>query len=189
MKISVSIWVLLAALAVAGCSRSSSALDLNRTPPQPLPSVPTGNVATTQLEPVNPDTQSTENPTPEAAQPEAPTIAGADASVETAALTNEEASASSEPLKHEPLTGAWNVSSDSSQCRAILSFTQWSGGYRATTLRCNSPELSAVTAWDVSGPQVVLKDAEGNQVASLRAAGTERYAGRTANGTPVSFSR
>ncbi len=187
MKISVSICVLMAALAMAGCSRSSSALDLNRTPPQPLPSVPTGNVASTDLEPVNP--QQVEAPTPENTEPEAPTIGAADNTVETAALTTDDTTASAEPLKHEPLTGAWNVSSDSSQCRAILSFTQWSGGYRATTLRCNSPELSTVTAWDVSGPQVILKDSEGNQVASLRAAGTERYAGRTANGTPVSFSR
>lgn len=192
-----SIAILLMALAVAGCNRSSNALNINtQTPPQPLPSVPSGTVASTQLDPISQPTPT--NPTQSAAldaptapqAPQAPTIDAApklETPVETASL--EPKPASSEPLTHEPLAGSWNVASDSSQCRAILAFTKWSGGYRATTLRCNSPELSTVTAWDIKGSKVVLVDGNGAQVASLGSVGTERYAGVTASGQPISFSR
>ena len=189
-----SIAILLMALAVSGCNRSSNALNINtQTPPQPLPSVPSGTVASTQLDPISEQTSA--NPAQSAAldaptAPQAPTIEAApvvEAPVETASLEPQQVS--NEPLTHEPLAGSWNVASDSSQCRAILAFTKWSGGYRATTLRCNSPELSTVTAWDIKGSKVVLVDGNGAQVASLGSVGTERYAGVTASGQPISFSR
>ena len=189
-----SLAILLMAVAITGCNRSSNALNINtQTPPQPLPSVPSGTVASTQLDPISQTTQA--NPTQSAAldaptAPQAPTVETApvvETPVETASL--EPKPASNEPLTHEPLAGSWNVASDSSQCRAILAFTKWSGGYRATTLRCNSPELSTVTAWDIKGSKVVLVDGNGSQVASLGAVGAERYAGVTASGQPISFSR
>lgn len=192
-----SIAILMMAVAVAGCNRSSNALNINtQKPPQPLPSVPSGTVASTQLEPISQTTPveqvaSTAVDAPTAPQaPQAPTIEATPEAVkpvETASL--EPKPASNEPLTHEPLAGSWNVASDSSQCRAILAFTKWSGGYRATTLRCNSPELSTVTAWDIKGSKVVLVDGNGSQVASLGSVGAERYAGVTASGQPISFSR
>lgn len=189
-----SIAILLMALAVAGCNRSSNALNVNtQAPPQPLPSVPSGTVASTQLEPISQTTPAETAATTSLDAPSAPQAPTVEATpeittpVETAAL--EPTPASNEPLTHEPLAGSWNVASDSSQCRAILAFTKWSGGYRATTLRCNSPELSTVTAWDIKGSKVVLVDSNGSQVASLGAVGTERYAGVTASGQPISFSR
>jgi len=192
-----SIAILLMAVAVAGCNRSSNALNINtQKPPQPLPSVPSGTAASTQLEPISqPVPQETaastalDAPTAPTA-PQAPTIEATPETVEpveTASL--EPQPVSNKPLTHEPLAGSWNVASDSSQCRAILAFTKWSGGYRATTLRCNSPELSTVTAWDIKGTKVVLVDANGGQVASLGQAGAERYSGVTASGQPISFSR
>lgn len=189
-----SLAILLMAVAIAGCNRSSNALNVNtQTPPQPLPSVPSGTVASTQLDPIS--QAAPENPAQSAAldaptAPQAPSVEAApvvETPVETASL--EPTPASNEPLTHEPLAGSWNVASDSAQCRAILAFTKWSGGYRATTLRCNSPELSTVTAWDIKGSKVVLVDSNGSQVASLGAVGTERYAGVTASGQPISFSR
>jgi len=49
-----SIAILFMALAVAGCNRSSNALNINtQKPPQPLPSVPSGTVASTQLDPIS----------------------------------------------------------------------------------------------------------------------------------------
>ncbi len=190
-----SIALLMMAIAVAGCNRSSNALNINtQAPPQPLPSVPSGTVETAQLDPITdqnaqPAVPNSELEAPTA--PQAPTVTEATQEVkpevQTAAL--DPAPASNEPLTHEPLAGSWNVASDSSQCRAILAFTKWSGGYRATTLRCNSPELSTVTAWDVKGSKVVLVDANGSQVASLGSAGTERYAGVTSSGKPITFSR
>lgn len=189
-----SIAILFMALAVAGCNRSSNALNINtQKPPQPLPSVPSGTVASTQLDPISQPVAN--EPVASAAldaptAPQAPTIDATPevvAPVETASL--EPKPANNEPLTHEPLAGSWNVASDSSQCRAILAFTKWSGGYRATTLRCNSPELSTVTAWDIQGSKVVLVDGNGSQVASLGSVGAERYAGVTASGQPISFSR
>lgn len=194
MSNKVSIAILLMAVAVAGCNRSSNALNINtQTPPQPLPSVPSGTVASTQLDPVS---QAAPNETAASTALDAPTAPQAPSfvtkpetapSVETASL--EPQPTSNEPLTHEPLAGSWNVVSDSSQCRAILAFTKWSGGYRATTLRCNSPELSTVTAWDIKGSKVVLVDGNGAQVASLGQSGAERYAGVTSSGQPISFSR
>jgi len=187
-----SIVILMMAIAVSGCTRSTNALNINtQKPPQPLPSVPSGNVQSAQLEPIDQPAPQPEVPSvPDApTAPQAPTIDTSQevGNVETASL--EPQPASNEPLTHEPLAGSWNVASDSSQCRAILAFTKWSGGYRATTLRCNSPELSTVTAWDVKGSKVVLVDANGSQVASLGSAGTERYSGVTASGNPITFSR
>ena len=188
-----SIAILLMALAVAGCNRSSNALNIStRTPPQPLPSVPSGNVESAQLDPISQNTPQPENSSSVLDAPTSPQAPTVDATqevkpLETASL--ETTPASTEPLTHEPLAGSWNVASDSSQCRAILAFTKWSGGYRATTLRCNSPELSTVTAWDIKGSQVVLVDSSGSQVASLGSVGTERYAGTTKTGKPISFSR
>lgn len=188
-----SIAILMMAIAVAGCTRSNNALNIStQKPPQPLPSVPSGNVQTTQLDPVTDPTLQNEVPGSPLDAPTAPQAPSTETStqvtpIETASLDQQPAN--TEPLTHEPLAGSWNVASDSSQCRAILAFTKWSGGYRATTLRCNSPELSTVTAWDVKGSKVVLVDANGSQVASLGAVGAERYAGVTASGKPISFSR
>jgi len=183
-----SIAILFIALAVTGCSRSSNALSgvSTQAPPQPLPSAPAGDVQSAQLDPISQSTDLNQiEQTNEA--PVAPGVAGSTDNNQVAALTPD--ATSSEPLTHEPLAGAWNVNSDNAGCRAILSFTQWSGGYRATTLRCNSPELSTVSAWDIKGSRVVLVDTNGTQVASLAAVGKDRYAGQTASGKPVSFSR
>lgn len=181
--------VLLMTAAIAGCTRSTSALNVNtQAPPQPLPSVPSGNVQTTQLDPIdNPvvEPNSPLNAPTTTEVPEAPQVEPEP--VEVAAV--EPPKPSNEPLTHEPLAGSWNVASDSAQCRAILAFTRWSGGYRATTLRCNAPELQTVTAWDVKGPRVVLVDANGSEVASLSSVGAERYSGTTSSGKPITFSR
>lgn len=192
MSTKTSIAVLMMAIALAGCNRSSNALNINtQAPPQPLPSVPSGNVQSAQLEPALP-APIPQAPAPVLSAPTAPQVPDIPkveeiAPVETAALTPQ--APSNKPLTHEPLAGSWNVASDSAQCRAILAFTKWSGGFRATTLRCNSPELSTVTAWDVKGSRVILFDNSGGQVASLASVGPERYAGATASGKPITFSR
>ncbi len=92
-------------------------------------------------------------------------------------------------ITRESMAGTWTVASDSPDCRIILAFTKWSGGYRAATRRCTSTELTAVTAWDVKDNKVVLVDANGNQLASLYSTGVERYDGTTAGGNQVTFSR
>jgi len=199
-----TIAILLMGLAVAGCNRSTSALNVNtQTPPQPLPSVPSGNVQSSQLDPI-----ATQNgggqpglaqPLPEvpatAPQPELPQAAEvASATPEVSSDATQIASAqapaaSAEPLTHEPLAGSWNVPSDNADCRIILAFTKWSGGYRAATRRCSSSEIGSINAWDIQGNQVVLVDSTGNKVANLQSTGSNRYSGQTVSGKPISFAR
>lgn len=183
--------IIMAALAAAGCTRSTNALSINtQAPPQPLPASPSGTVEGTQLDPITGEVRQYDqygNPI----VTEAPTVDGTQldqANTEVASL-DPAAGTSTEPLTHEKLAGAWNVSTDNPDCRVFLSFTQWSGGYRAGSRRCLNPELSSVTAWDVKGSRVVLVDSNGAQVATLGSIGTENYAGQTSSGKPISFSR
>ncbi|MEM9332816.1 MAG: protease inhibitor Inh/omp19 family protein [Pseudomonadota bacterium] len=184
--------ILIVAVAAAGCTRSTSALSINtQAPPQPLPAAPSGNVEGQQLDPISGDaqtlTQFDENGqpiNPDAQNPADPTLNG----TETASLTPAPAT-SSEPLTHESLAGAWNVATDNPDCRVFLSFTQWSGGYRAGTRRCLNTELSSVSAWDVKGSRVVLIDNNGSEIANLGSIGTEQYSGQTVSGKPIAFTR
>ncbi|MFK7903199.1 MAG: AprI/Inh family metalloprotease inhibitor [Nitratireductor sp.] len=96
---------------------------------------------------------------------------------------------SGKPVTREAVSGTWVVASDNPNCRMILAFTKWQGGYRAASRKCSSAELGAISAWDVSGKQVVLKDSGGNTVARLFNSGGERYDGTTNSGAPISLSR
>jgi hypothetical protein len=108
---------------------------------------------------------------------------------QTQVASTEAPASSGEPVTREAVSGAWIVQSDNPQCRMILAFTKWSGGYRAATKRCNSPELASISAWDVKGAQLVLMDAGGNPIARLYHSGGERYDGTTNSGQAVSFTR
>lgn len=196
-----TIAIVLMGLAVAGCNRSTSALNVNtQTPPQPLPSVPSGNVQTSQLDPIVTQNGGGQpgvaQPLPEvpatAPQPELPQttdVASAATEQTTQVAAAQAPAVSAEPLTHEPLAGSWNVPSDNADCRIILAFTRWSGGYRAATRRCSSPEIGSINAWDVQGNQVVLVDSAGNKVANLQSTGNNRYSGQTVSGKPISFAR
>lgn len=176
-------------LAISGCTRSTDALRVNtQAPPQPLPSSPSGTLQSSQLGQLQPTDPSLQPINPQV--PQAPSIVdtpsvGEVPSVDTATLEAQP----SKPITHDAMAGSWNVNTDSPNCRLVMSFTKWSGGYRAATLRCNSTELSSVSAWDVKSNKVVLVDTNGNQVASLASAGGERYAGALAGGKPITLSR
>ena len=194
---STTITLVLAALAIAGCNRTSSPFTIEtRSPPQSLPSVPAGEVQTSQLDPITgqpvlqPGQVDPNQVQPSQIDPNTGEIlVPADGSNEVASLSGDAGVPAGQPLSREALLGSWNVPSDSPDCRAIISFTKWDGGYRAATRRCQSPELSSVTAWDVKGQQVVLVDGSGNTVARLYSSGSERYDGTTSGGNPISFSR
>lgn len=189
------LFAVMAAFVLAGCNRSFNTLE-TRAPPQPLPSAPLEPVQTTQLNPANPDWQ---EPSPIAGQVEGDdqyaSLDGDPNAPQTLEPQSQE-SAMATPsgqggptLSREEMAGTWTVVSDNPDCRIILAFTKWSGGYRAATRRCNSTELGAVTAWDVKGQSVVLVDSNGSTVASLYSSGPERYEGSLVGGTPISFSR
>lgn len=183
--------VMLALLAAAGCTRSTNALNINtQSPPQPLPSSPSGSVNSGELDPIAQE-QANAQALANSNDPNALSPDGTDPSqsgTEIASL-NTQVPESTRPITHDAMAGSWNVNSDSPDCRLILSFTQWSGGYRAATLRCNSQELSSVSAWDIKSNRVVLVDTNGNQVATFASVGEESFSGATSTGKPVSFGR
>lgn len=178
-----TICILAATTALASC-QSSRLGSLNTQPvvnsPAPLPAAPSGTVEQGTLTP--PSVQPAENfPT----APSAPTIATPTApkEPEVASLPTETGG----PVTREQMVGAWKVSTAGSSCQMFLALTKWSGGFRAASRGCPGAAAN-VTAWNVAGNQVQLKDSTGSTVAVLLSSGPTRYAG-TAGGSPITLSR
>jgi len=182
MKLKTAVSLLALCMAITGCNRSLNSIAPSG--PQSLPSAPVESVEQSQLpEPVDPTLgqQSIQTITPEAPSVLPP---------QTQAVIDENSpEPTGAPVTREGVSGAWIVASDNPNCRLILAFTKWSGGYRAAPKRCNSPELSSITAWDVQGQQVKLMDSSGNTIARLYQSASERYDGTTNSGMPVTFTR
>ena len=88
------------------------------------------------------------------------------------------------------LLGGWQISSGGDTCQLFMSLTQWTGGNRASTRGCQSPQLSRISAWELSGSTVTLKTGEtANQMATLVATEEQRFSGATTAGTPITVSR
>ena len=182
VKISSSIVVALlmtSATILTGCNKSINSFSPNAAP-RPLPSVPAHTVASSELTPIN-------NPQPVVAAPTTPKVQQQVAAIDNAVDAGP--TSSSREITREGMAGSWQVPTDGHDCRIILAFTKWSGGYRAATRRCISAEMQAVNAWDVKDQSVVLVDQSGNEVARLFATQSGRYDGRTKGGYPVSFTR
>jgi hypothetical protein len=116
--------------------------------------------------------------------PEAPATA-ADAIASVDASTNTGAT-----LGRSELLGGWTVSSGAETCQLFMTLTSWTGGYRATTLGCQSTELKSISAWNLEGTQIVLAGGTGSPIARLSSTGGNRFDGQTlTQGTPISFYR
>ncbi len=173
--------VLVLGAAVSGCNRSINSIAPASSAPQRLPAAPVESVQADQLPPP------VDQPVTEGQQaPVIPQLADGQTQV---ASTDTAPAPSGEPVSRESVSGAWIVGSDNPDCRMILAFTKWSGGYRAATKRCSSPEVASVSVWDVQGQQVVLMDANGNTIARLYNSGGERFDGTTNSGQPITFTR
>ena len=167
-------------LAAAGCSTSSSRMSDNSLPP--LRPAPTGQVASSQLPPPPapppPVSSMPTNTMPQPGMtPEAAPIGGGATQTASAA-----------PVTREGLVGAWKVSSGGGNCQIFMALTKWTGGYRAASRGC-AGQVADVSAWDVSGSQVVLKDSSGSTVANLNSSGGTRYDGSTSGGAAISLYR
>jgi len=174
-----------AVLTVSGCNSTGG----QNTRPQALVSVPTEPVIVGDLQPANSINPEIQTPSGQVLGPDGQPVA-IDPQPGNQQVANLTPPANGGPkITREGMAGSWNVPSDNGQCRIILAFTKWSGGYRAATRRCNSPEIATITAWDVKGQRVVLVDNTGNMVASLYASGGNRYDGTTNSGKPITFSR
>ena len=86
--------------------------------------------------------------------------------------------------------GAWNVSTNADTCALNLSLTTWTGGFRASTRKCSTDQLSTIGAWNVAGKQLTLYNKTGGVIARLVASGDNRFDGTTeTGGTSISVFR
>jgi Protease inhibitor Inh len=168
-------------LALAGCQ--SARLDTVSTQPAPLPAAPAGTVQSGTLPP--PGTAGVTDPSQFPTAPVNPNAPVTEPGTQTAGL---EPPANAAPVNRDALVGAWKVTTAGSSCQMFMALTQWSGGFRAASRGCPG-DAASVSAWDVTGSQVVLKDSSGNIVARLFASGASRYDGTTSSGQPISLSR
>ncbi len=136
--------------------------------PAPLTPAPTTAVQAASLPPVD-------DATP-AVEPVAPPAVSV-ASVGTSAVNA------------ETLGGGWTIASGGAPCALFLSRTAWTGGQRASTRGCASPDLSRVQAWAYEGGRVVLKDSTGGEIARLSASTAGAMSGATVSGAGVSANR
>ena len=189
MRLKTTVSLVVLGLALAGCNRSINSIAPTGQP-QRLAAAPVEPVEQTALpEPVDADQVAgvETNTDPNAAAPRSPALVESETQI--AATEQSAPSGNGQKVTREGVSGAWIVASDNPNCRMILAFTKWSGGYRAATKRCNSTELASVSAWDVEGQQVKLMDGSGNTIARLYQSGSERYDGTTNGGAAISFTR
>ncbi|MEP3275523.1 MAG: AprI/Inh family metalloprotease inhibitor [Stappiaceae bacterium] len=168
-------------VAVAGCQR----LDYGSRPaPAPLQPTPVAPVASGQLQPL----ETTPNGTPLTGQP-------LDGTVATAPLDGQETvtgtvpTGNGAPVGRTDLLGGWTVASGGDTCKLFMTLTTWSGGYRANTRGCSNATLAGVSAWDLQGNQIKLKDGGGADVAALVSNAPEQFNGTTNGGAPISVFR
>ena len=194
--------VLTALLLAAGCSRSMPSFDSANSGPSPLAPQPTAQVAANQLPPPPPPPPPGQNQSMTGApgtDPNNPngmnTPPGGDTQMASLDPNQSGAGASStppagggQPLSRNKVLGAYKVTTAGGNCQIILSLTKWSGGYRAASRGCPGA-VADVSAWDVSGNNVVLRNAGGSQVASLSSTGDARYDGQTTGGQAISLYR
>lgn len=156
----------------AGCQRFSRSPNYAA----PLPATPTTPVDAGTLTPLDPN---------------APGAGLNDPSAQPTDLASNPvaAPAGAKEVGRTDLLGGWKLTSAGDSCMAFMTLTTWSGGYRANTRGCNSPVLSGISAWDLNGNQVVLKDGAGLIVAQLYSSASGQFNGQTSSGQPISLFR
>ncbi|WP_306142520.1 protease inhibitor Inh/omp19 family protein [Roseibium sp. MMSF_3412] len=158
----------------AGCQRLSGGPNYAA----PLPATPTTPVGSASLDPLDPN----------AAPPVGTTTDGTGAAADLAS-NPVAAPSNAQQVGRTDLLGGWKLASSGDNCQAFMTLTTWSGGYRANTRGCSTPTLSGISAWDLNGNQVVLKDGSGVIVAQLYSSEPGKFNGQTSTGSPISLFR
>lgn len=170
------------AVVLAGCQRLGYG---NRA--APLPATPAAPVSSQSLEPVDP--MLTQEPV-ETTTLDGTLADGADGTqVAAADPLASGPPAGAREVGRSDMLGGWTVASGADTCKLFMTLTTWSGGYRANSRGCTTPALQTVSAWDLQGKTVSLKDTAGATIAELYATGPERFSGRTSTGAPITVSR
>jgi hypothetical protein len=157
---------LLATLAAGGCA------GFGASQPMPLPAVPAQPVAAAPL------------PPPPAALP--PPVEEPPPPITPVALPAADAQL---PIQRNELVGGWVIESGGERCQLFINLTGWTGGYRASTRGCTSEELKGVSAWDLAGKEITLKDSATAPIATLVSVETGRFTGRLKTGAGVTVYR
>ena len=199
--------VLAAATALAGCSQSVQRASYPPASSTASLAAPTTGVQRAKLTPSNPTPPAASTASNTVAPSELPpagnaptdtATAAAPADTTTTAAVQPPAAGSTvasvtkratKPVTREAMIGRWGVQAGSTNCEIFLALTKWSGGYRAATRGCSGSAIGTVQAWDVKDGQVVLIDSNGTRTASLGKAGATLYSGSTAQGGQISFAR
>lgn len=100
------------------------------------------------------------------------------------------AAASAVAVSRTDLLGAWTLQSEDDTCQLFMTLTTWSGGFRATTRRCQSDPLRSVSAWRLDDKLLTLIGTDGSIVGQLYPETKTRFTGQLTLGRkPVSFFR
>jgi hypothetical protein len=171
------------AVALSGCG-SIGAIGISpkaeSTPTDTVSPVAVSPVETSTLPPVA-GAPATSSPIPGVASPGQPGM--------VASTNPTQPAASAGALGRTDLLGGWTIASSGDSCQLFMTLTSWTGGYRASTRGCASDVLKSISAWNLSGSQVVLAGSGGSPVATLGSSGGSRFDGQTGQGAPVSFYR
>jgi len=159
------------AVALAGCSSTSTRYAA------PLPATPSQPVSSGQLQPIEPVQPPVEEVVEETVTTE---------ETQMAALPDQTSALN---LERTDLLGGWGVTSAGETCQLFMTLTTWTGGYRASTRGCQGDELSTISAWELNGKQISLKNADGGSVATLLATQADRFNGATVAGRSISVYR
>lgn len=195
------IGLVVAALAISGCTSSRFGTYQTRPAPAPIASAPAGTVTSGQLPPpAQPGAAATD----QGGYPDAPgadsqdgmnSDMNSDTNSDMMASTGETGTdgsvqqvTTSAPVSREQMVGAWKVSTGGSSCQMFMALTKWTGGFRAASRGCPG-DAASVSAWDVDGQQVVLSDSNGNKVATLFSSGNGQFSGQTKGGAAITLSR
>ncbi|MEF2074093.1 protease inhibitor Inh/omp19 family protein [Consotaella aegiceratis] len=177
---------LAALLAIAGCTRSMPTMSGSSV--APLPPAPSAPVTSQTLPPPPPPAPATPDTMQNDTMTDAAPGAGMDGTPPPGASQPTQTASAGPDVTRESMVGAWKVSSGGGDCQIFMALTQWTGGYRAASRGCPG-QIADVSAWDVSGSQVVLKDSSGGTVAQLSSSGGNRFSGQTSSGQSVSLYR
>lgn len=162
-------------VAVTGCQRFSG----GRNYAAPLPATPTTPVGEGELSPLD-----------SSAPPIGTTLDDPNSTVTTDLASTPVAEPSSAlEIDRSDMLGGWKLTSSGDNCMAFMTLTTWSGGYRANTRGCSNQVLTSISAWDLNGKQVILKDAGGLIVAQLYATSAGQFNGQTSSGAAASLYR